>query len=305
MGVKSRNTSKFGSGIASMTGYGRSERAFPGLRIAVELRTVNNRYCDIGMKIPRELNAVELDIRERIRKRLHRGRINVLINLDWEASEDFTLQLDSQAAKICHQKLAQLSREIDGSETVTFDQLLHFSDYFTKVPEKTLDDELRRQVFTVVDEALDHLIAMRREEGLRLAEDLSARIAQIDHLRRQIETLADKQPELQMEKMQERLEQLVNSGPLDPGRMEQELAILADRLDVTEECVRLASHCQQFVETLKGGDPVGKKLGFLLQELNREANTISSKSATAEISHLAVDLKEEIERIREQVQNLE
>ncbi len=271
----------------------------------MELRTVNNRYCDIGMKIPRELNAVELDIRERIRRRLHRGRINVLISLDWEASEDLTLQLDSRAAKICHEKLTQLSRELDGGETVTFDHLLHFSDYFTRTPEKTLDDELRQQVFEVVDEALEQLVAMRREEGLRLAEDLATRIERVDSLRRRIEDLAEKQPELQMEKMQERLEQLVKSGPLDPGRLEQELAILADRLDITEECVRLESHCRQFTETLKGDEPVGKKLGFLLQELNREANTISSKSAMAEISHLAVDLKEEIERIREQVQNLE
>ena len=108
-----------------------------------------------------------------------------------------------------------------------------------------------------------------------------------------------------MERMQERLAQLINGEPLDPGRLEQEMALLADKLDITEECVRLSSHCQRFLEALAGDEPTGKRLGFLLQELNREANTISSKSALAEVSHLAVNLKEEIEKIREQIQNLE
>lgn len=299
------NAFTFGSGISSMTGYGRSERAFPGLRIAAEIRTVNNRFCDIGMKFPRELNPMEVDIREHIRGKVTRGRVNILITVDWDPSEEMTLQLDSEAAKICHRKLVDLSRELDGTTTVTLSQLLHFSDYFTKVPEKSISDSLQEQVLSVIDEAVERLNEMRRTEGISLAEDLLKRIERVDRFRAKIKALAAEQPKMQMEKIQERLQQLVTSGPLDPGRLEQEMALLADRLDITEECVRLESHCRRFVETLQGDEPVGKKLGFLLQELNREANTISSKSASADISHLAVDLKEEIERIREQVQNLE
>ncbi len=295
----------FGAGISSMTGFGRSEKTYPGLRISVEIRTVNNRFCDIGMKIPRDLNPMETEIRELIRKKVNRGRVNLLITMERDAEDEFALHIDLKAAKVCHKMLSELNEELGRSDPITLSQLLHFSDQFTKLPERTLSDDLKKQVMESLDAALENLLDMRRLEGISLAEDLLVRIEQIDKTRKEIETLADDQPQQQMQLLQERLEQLVSSTPLDPGRLEQEIAILSDKLDITEESVRLGSHCQRFIETLAGEDPAGKRLGFLLQEMNREANTISSKTASADISHHAISLKEEIERIREQIQNLE
>jgi uncharacterized protein (TIGR00255 family) len=299
------NSFPFGAGIASMTGFGRCEQVHPGLRISVELRTVNNRYCDIGLKIPRELNAVESEIRDHVRTRINRGRINLLVVVERDATDDLSLQIDAEAAKVCYQKLDDLNQDLGRPAPVTLGQLLHFSDLFTRTPERQLSGELKAKVFDTLDKALNDLIAMRRTEGLALARDLLVRIEQIDKVRREIEALAQEQPKLQFEKMKERLQQLLNLESLDPGRLEQEMALMSDRLDVTEECVRLKSHCDSFLDTLKGDDPAGKRLNFLVQELNREANTISAKSASADISHLAIGLKEEIERIREQIQNIE
>lgn len=299
------NSFPFGKGIASMTGFGRCEQDLPGLRISVELRTVNNRYCDIGMKIPRELNAIESEIRDRVRARINRGRINLLIVVERDATDDLSLQINSEAAKACYTKLDELNAELGSPATVTLGQLLHFSDLFTKSPDRELSSELKSKVFATLDKALDDLIDMRRTEGLTLAKDLLQRIEQIDNTREEIEKLAVDQPALQFERLKERLQQLLSLESLDPDRLEQEMALMSDRLDITEECVRLQSHCERFTETLKGNDPAGKRLSFLIQELNREANTISSKSASADISHHAVYLKEEIERIREQLQNIE
>ena len=300
-----KNVPPIGAGISSMTGFGRSEKTFPGLRIAVEARSINNRFCEIGMKIPRELNPLEPEIRDRVRRRIARGRVSLLIALDRDAVEDSPLKIDVQAANVCYQKLEELNSSLGNLGPVTLGQLLHFSDFFTQQPDRELSDELQRRVLEVLDDTLDDLVSMRRSEGISLAEDLLQRVDHIDRIRREIEKLAADQPKLQMERMRERLEVLLSLGPLDPGRLEQETAMMADRLDIEEECVRLASHSQQFREALQGHESAGKRLGFLLQEMNREANTISAKSASAEISHLTVGLKEEIERAREQIQNLE
>lgn len=300
-----KDSPRIGAGISSMTGFGRSEKVFPGSHVSVEIRTVNNRFCDIGMKIPKELNSMEPEIRDRIRNRLARGRVSLLITVDRDATEDSILKIDQKAAILCHRKLTELSSSLGSNEAITLNHLLQFSEYFTRQPESELNAELKEQVLKTLDYALDDLVTMRRSEGVSLARDLYGRINQIEKIRSKIVLLAADQPKLQIDKLRERLQLLTSATPIEPGRLEQEIAILADRLDISEECVRLKSHCQQFVEALAGEEPAGKRLGFLLQELNREANTISAKSASAEISHLSVSLKEEIERAREQIQNLE
>jgi len=288
-----------------MTGFGRSEIAAPGFRISVEIRSINNRFCEIGMKIPRELYALEANIRDRIRARIERGKISLLISLSHENEEEAPLQLDLAKARACYARLQDLNRELGNGAPVTLGQLLHFSDYFTEAAQIGLDEKTQAIVFSALTEALNDLAAMRRQEGSSLAADLLSRQAKIEASLAQIEELAKNQPQVQLEKLSERMEQLIAGGPLDPGRLEMELAFLVDRLDISEECVRLASHGRLLREALSGRESAGKKLGFILQEMQREANTISSKSALAEIAHLAVEIKEEIEKMREQVQNLE
>lgn len=288
-----------------MTGFGRAERQIPGIRISVEIRTVNNRFFDVGMKIPRELNPLETEIRDRIRNRISRGRVSLLILIERDATEDATLKIDFQRANYCYQKLQELNQTFGNSDPVTLNHLLHFSDFFTQETERSLDESLKKETFAALDSALDDLKEMRRREGEALARDLLIRVANFEASQKKVEKLAAGQPAAQMERLQERLELLVAQGPIDAGRLEQEMAVLADRLDISEECVRLKSHCQLFRQAVAGSEPAGKRLGFLLQEMNREVNTISSKSALAEISSLCVNQKEEIEQMREQIQNLE
>lgn len=288
-----------------MTGFGRSEMTAPGFRISVEVRSINNRFCEIGMKIPRELYALEADIRDRIRARIGRGKISLLISLSLDSGEAAPLQLDLAKARTCYVRLQDLNRELGSGAPVTLGQLLHFSDYFAESAEIGLNENTQAVVFSALDAALNDLIAMRRQEGASLATDLQIRQANIEAILARIEELAKDQPQVQLEKAKERIQQLVGAGPLDPGRLEMELAFLADRLDISEECVRLASHGRVLHKALSGRESAGKKLGFILQEMQREVNTISSKSALAEVAHLAVEIKEEIEKMREQVQNLE
>jgi uncharacterized protein (TIGR00255 family) len=304
---KSKNTTKIGHGILSMTGFGRSEGTASGHHIAIEIRTVNNRFFEIGMKIPRKLNGLEGELREKVRQKIQRGRVNLLIGLSREgAGDERPLNVDLEMARHCHDQLSELNKKLGDSAPIKLEHLLHFSDLFIIEPTALTEDGLKDGVLKVLDSAVVDLVQMRRVEGQTLALDLLQRIAKIEEVRSKIISLSKDQPQLQMEKLQERIKQLItNSTPIDSGRLEQELAILADRLDITEECVRLGSHCQQFIATIGGEEPAGKRLGFLLQEMNREVNTISSKTASAKVSHLAVNLKEEVERIREQIQNLE
>lgn len=294
-----------GPGVASMTGFGGGEMTAPGRQVSVEIRTVNNRFIEIGLRLPRELNALEGEIRDRIRSRIARGRVSVMINLKKDGLDDSPLKLDPQAAQVCYAKLQELNQSLGLNEPVSLGQLLHFSDFFTQDLSSTLVEDVKDEVFAALDAAITNLAAMRRSEGMSLALDLLMRLEKVEGMTGQIEALAVDQPAVQMQKLRERLEMLVSAGPMDPGRLETEMALMADRLDVTEECIRMRSHVQLFREAVAGTEPPGKRLGFVLQEMNREANTIGSKSALAAISHLSLGIKEEIERMREQIQNLE
>jgi uncharacterized protein (TIGR00255 family) len=298
-------TNSIGPGVTSMTGFGSGELTASGRQVSVEIRTVNNRFIDIGLRLPRELNALEGDIRDRIRSRIARGRVSIMISLKKDGLDESPLKLDFQAAQVCFARLQELNQFLGSTAPVSLGQLLHFSDYFTQDLSSSLEKDVKEEVFEALDAALTNLAAMRRTEGVSLAQDLLMRLGKIENFTSQIESLAGEQPQIQMAKLRERLEMLVAAGPLDPGRLETELSLMADRLDVTEECIRMSSHLQLFREAVAGSEPPGKRLGFVLQEMNREANTIGSKSALAAISHLAIGIKEEIERMREQIQNLE
>jgi uncharacterized protein (TIGR00255 family) len=299
------STSSIGAGVASMTGFGSGEITLPGRQVSVEIRTVNNRFIEIGLRLPRELNALEGEIRDRIRSRIARGRVSILISFKKDGVEDSPLKMDFQAARICYDKLQELNQHLGTPGSVSFGQLLHFSDFFTQDLSSVLDDGVKEELFTALDTAITDLAAMRRSEGVTLAQDLLMRLTKIETITAQIEVLAAEQPALQMQKLRERVDLLITAGPIDPGRLETEMALMADRLDVTEECIRMRSHLQLFREAVAGKEPPGKRLGFVLQEMNREANTLGSKSALAALSHLALSIKEEIERMREQIQNLE
>jgi uncharacterized protein (TIGR00255 family) len=290
--------------IASMTGYGRGETSSEGITISVELRTVNSRFLEVTARFPRSLSLRENDIKEIIRKRISRGKVNVVATAEREDSGTIPITINASAARSYYKLLNQLRKAVRVKESVKLEHLLQFSDIFEQREPESTDEKEWKVLQTALDQALDGLETMRRNEGAELERDFRARIALLEEKLTRIELLAKDQVPAERTRLRERIAQLME-GPLDEGRLEMEIALMADRLDVTEECVRFKSHNKFFLEALGAGDAAGRKLNFLIQEMNREANTIGSKSSVTEIAHIVVGVKEELERIREQVQNIE
>ncbi len=290
--------------IISMTGYGRSEISGDGVTVAVELRSVNNRFLEISTRTPRELNARENDIREIVRKVLTRGKINLNINVERQVASTQSFKIDPDVVKSYKDALDEIRRVAKIKETVGLEHLLHFSDDLLGRDEDDTADNWD-VVSAAVEEAVKNLEGMRRQEGRELANDMRDRILAIDAMIDEAEVLSKAKIPAERQRLRERIAQLFENTEVDEQRLEFEIVLLADKLDVTEECVRYRSHSKYFMEAMKAPEPAGRKLGFLLQEINREVTTIGSKSNDSAIAHLVVRAKEELEKIREQVQNIE
>jgi uncharacterized protein (TIGR00255 family) len=291
--------------IASMTGYGRGEASDAGIAVAVELRSVNSRFLEVSTRLPRSLALRENEIKEQIRARVSRGKVSLLASVERGDSGDIPLKINVPAAKAYLKMLNQLKRTVRLNEKVKIDHLLRFSEIITP-QEIENTDETEWAIFQrALDAALGQLVRMKQNEGGELKKDFHARIGLLEEKIGQIEALSRAQVPQERVRLMQRVEQLLDGGPVDEGRLELELALLADRVDVTEECVRFRSHDKFFLEALENDQPAGRRLTFLVQEMNREANTIGSKSTSSEIAHLVVAVKEELEKIREQLQNIE
>ncbi|MBU0692846.1 YicC family protein [bacterium] len=292
--------------IQSMTGFGRGEASRDGITITAELRTLNNRFFDFGLRAPRGLLNFESEMRELCRKNIERGKVSLILS-EHRSGELFTgSRIDAEAAKRIADDLSKLSQELGLNERVNLSHLLYFPDVVTPTdsPEIT---ELQLQLCREATEAATvDLSRMRATEGKNLMHDMLSRTAEIQTTLGEVIKLQAGLPTRAFDKLKERVKRMTKPEAFDEYRLEMELALIADRLDITEECVRLEGHIGAFNKTLDHPTgQVGKRLGFLLQEMNREANTISSKTSSIEISHLCVRIREEIERLREQVQNLE
>jgi uncharacterized protein (TIGR00255 family) len=291
--------------IASMTGFGRGEAHKGGITISVELRTVNNRFLEVATRLPRSLSLRENDVKELIRRRISRGKVNVIASVEKEGNGSAGLELNSSAARAYYKLLVQLRKTLKLKETVKLEHVLQFSEIFEQKEIGGTDEKEWVVLQESLETALGALAEMRRAEGGELERDFRVRIGMLDERLAQIERLSAQQVPAERMRLRERVAQLIEKTPVDEGRLELEIALLADRLDVTEECVRFRSHNKFFLEALALPEPAGRKLNFLIQEMNREANTIGSKSSVTEISHLVVSMKEELEKIREQLQNIE
>lgn len=291
--------------IASMTGYGAGETTMHGITASVELRSVNSRFLEVATRLPRSLSLKDNEIKDIIRKRVTRGKITLLVSIERENSADLPLKINTSAARAYVRLLQELKTAVKIKETVKLDHLLKFSEVLEVQELERSDDEEWEVCQRALGVALDNLIHMRQNEGGELRRDLEGRIAVLNDRIARIEQLSLQQVPAERERLRERIRQLLEGEPVDEGRLELEIALMADKLDVTEECVRFRSHNKFFLEALDGHEAAGRKLNFLVQEMNREANTIGSKSSAAEIAHLVVGVKEELERIREQLQNIE
>jgi uncharacterized protein (TIGR00255 family) len=256
--------------------------------------------------MPSTLAAHESQVQSHIKQAFERGRFNVRIQVEEAETEALPIEVDADAAAAYKRLLERLRDAAGLNEPVKLEHLLDFSDIFTTVERDEEEPEEAWEAAQVaLGEAIEQLRTMRRQEGRALRDDLEARVSDIEERLDTVEERAPERVEEKRERLTERLEQLVDDDRIDPDRLETEIAILADKLDITEECVRLRSHLEQFREALDNDDAVGRKLKFITQEIHREVNTIGSKANDPEISRAVVPMKEEIEKIREQIRNVE
>jgi len=290
--------------MRSMTGFGLGEVPLGGGKLAVEIRGVNHRFLDVRVRVPRELGDLAAFVEQVARERLTRGRYEVAIRVDGVALG--APVLDRERARAAFRALTELRDELAPGTEVPLSLLGSIPDLFVSPVDREID-RLRESTRAAFDAAVKALDAMRAHEGKALAEDLMKRVASVRRLARDVERRAPDVVEAHRKRLRERADRLRASTDIDvePGRLEQEIAMFAERSDICEELTRLESHCAQFSALLASDDAVGRRLDFLLQEMAREANTVGAKSPDAQISHAIVEVKADIERMREQVQNVE
>ena len=291
--------------VKSMTGYGRAEDTLNGCTITVELRSVNNRYLDCNVRMPRLYLFAEETIKSRVQNTISRGKVDVFVTLDSTGGEQVQVSVNQPLADGYYAALTQLAERYGLSKDISVSLLSRFPDVL--LAEKAEEDvEQRAQdICSVLDRALADFDQMRTREGARLEADVLSRAARIEELVGKVEERSPQTVAEYRAKLEARMNEVLSNTQLDPARILTEAAIFADKVAVDEETVRLRSHIGQLRHMLEQGGATGRKLDFLIQEFNREANTIGSKCSDIDIARHVVDIKAEIEKIREQIQNIE
>jgi uncharacterized protein (TIGR00255 family) len=293
--------------MKSMTGFGRGAASGEGFTVAVEIKTVNNRYLDVHLRVGQELSSLEVDIRKRISARLSRGRVDVNVNFD-RTGATATYEINQAFIAGYVDALRDIQRQFNLAGDIDVNAIARLPGALSS-PRDGLNEDNVKGIEQAISQALDNLEQMRKIEGASLAEEMTARLKKIEATVPVIEAAAGGLVETYRQRLQKRITEMVARGgqtvELDAGRLAQEVAYLADRSDITEELARLKSHVEQFQAAITAEGEVGKRLDFLLQELNREANTVLSKSTDISIKDAALAIKAEIEKLREQVQNVE
>lgn len=291
--------------IKSMTGYGRGTSQDGQRGFTVELKSVNNRYIDVYIRLPKQINSFEDRIRKYISTKISRGKIDVYITQDKFSQDDIEIRVDDNFASAYYNSLCLLKEKYDLKDDITLSMLSGISDIL-KIEKKEEDkEEVWNLVQKALDEALDIFIDMRSNEGLKLSKDISKRCDIIENKVIEIEERSPVMVDEFKEKIKQRVCEFLKEVEIDEARLLNEVAFFSDKVNITEEIVRMKSHIVQLKNSLNFEEPVGRRLDFLIQEMNREINTIGSKSNDLAITNLVVDLKSELEKIREQVQNIE
>ncbi len=291
--------------LKSMTGFGRAEGETSLGRVVVEARSVNHRYCDINIKLPKRLSPFENRTKELIRSRVSRGRIDVLLRLDSLGEEKVQLSVDLDLAQQYYRVLHELKEKLQLKDEVTLSLLAGAKDLITAKEESPDIEPYWQEVLPILNQSAQSMDDMKRSEGESLGKDLQLRLGLITKQLQMIKEQFPSRLKVTLNRLHERLRSLLEGTEIDPARFQQEVAFLTERTDITEEIVRAESHLTQFNTLLDGNEPAGRKMDFLLQEIHREMNTVSAKANDAEISQRVVEIKAELEKIREQVQNIE
>jgi len=292
--------------IISMTGFGRGDATSQGISITVEAKSVNSRYLDISLRLPQAIQDKELELKEIIQDRINRGKLNLNVRINKAETGEPDVKINPNLVKGYKKLLDDLRKAASIEQEVTLQDLMQFSDIFKSREE---NEETLQTIWDLTKkaagDALDQLITMRKQEGTQLENDLLERVDHIYSKMERVKELTEGRAGEVRKNLLERIQKLIDEDLIDNERLEMEVAVLVDKMDITEELVRLQSHIKFFKEAVQQEDSVGRRLNFLSQEMNREINTIGSKANNSEISQHVVHAKESLEQIKEQIQNVE
>lgn len=291
--------------IKSMTGFGRSTYENDGREYIVEIKSVNNRFNDINIKMPRNLNYLEEKIRKQILSNISRGKVEVSIQLNNNSDLGKKINLNTDIAKKYVEELKKLSEETNIIDNINIMDVARFPDVLNIRIDEEAEEVIEKELFTALDSAIDSFLDMRQKEGSKIKVDLENRIEVIKQKIEQISSISAGLVDEYVVKLETRIKELLKTDVVDQTRLAQEVVIYSDKCSVEEEITRLKSHISQFLNLLNENIAIGKKLDFLIQEMNRETNTIGSKANNLEITNFVVDIKTELENVREQIQNIE
>jgi len=291
--------------IKSMTGYGRAQGSFSGGEITVEIKSVNNRYLDCSVKLPRVYSFAEDAVKGLVQRTISRGKVDVFITVNSAGADNMKITLNAPVVEGYLSALKQLARDYDVRDDISVSSLSRFSDVLIMEKQEEDEQEVREALLGVAEQALSAFDEMRSREGQALKQDLLQKADGILELVTQVEARSPVTVAAYQERLTAKMREVLENTAIDEARIIQEAAIYADKVAVDEETVRLRSHVEQFRAMLSGGGVIGRKLDFLMQEMNREANTIGSKGSDVEQARTVVELKSQLEKIREQIQNIE
>ncbi|MGI5988836.1 MAG: YicC/YloC family endoribonuclease [Lachnospiraceae bacterium] len=291
--------------VRSMTGFGRCEYTEGGQKAVVEIKSVNHRFLEMSVRMPKKLGSLETNVREEVKKYACRGKIDVSITYENNDAAAVQLQYNKNVAQSYMEILSQMKQDFGLTDSVTLKDLASFPDVITEQEAEQDTDELWAFLKKAVDGAGEQFAKVREAEGENLKADLIDKIEGLESLLQKVEQKSPEIVEDYSKKLRERVMKMADEVPVDETRLAQEVVLYADKICVDEEIVRLHSHFSQAASTLEAGGSVGRKLDFIVQEMNREANTILSKIDDVSLSQIAIEMKTGIEKIREQIQNLE
>lgn len=290
--------------ISSMTGYGKSLLTDKDFSVEVEIKSINSRYLDLSLKVPRFFADKEFEIRNFLKEKIKRGKISLSVYVEKNGMQNGFSTLNQPALISVYKMLSDIKENLGLKSEITLDNILQFQSFIFS-EDKAENQKEFDMTLKAISLAIEEMDKMRLAEGNLIREDLLKRINSISLAVESIENTNPQTIKNYFQKIKDRATEIFSEFQLEPDRLNMEIALLSEKYDVTEECVRLKSHIQQFLEAVNNGDDAGRRLNFILQEMNREANTVNSKSISAEITNLGIKIKEEIEKIREQIQNIE
>ncbi len=291
--------------LRSMTGYGRRETVTEGKKILAEIKSVNHRYCDYNIKVPRHLGFLEDRIRKYVSSYITRGKVDIYVNVESYETADREIKLNREIAKNYIDALCALRDEFGLKDDITVSNVAANPDIFKTERIEEDEEQLWSAVKGVLDGAVSDFVAMRSREGERIEQDLRERIQYMRSLAKEVDERSPQTVKEYSDRLYDKIKEVLDGHEIDESRILTEVAIYADKVAVNEETVRLASHFAEFDNIIDSGEPAGRRLDFLIQEINREVNTIGSKASDVEIAKTVVTLKGEIEKLREQIQNIE